>query len=79
MPFMSELSLEEAKAKKKRLESLRKAYIVNKERNNYPEWYFQDGLRDFNEHIDLLNEYILNEALKLKQEKTHEERKRTED
>ena len=79
MPFLTEMGLQEVKDKKRELERKRKIYILNKEKNNYPEWYYESGLRDFNEQIDMLNEFLINYALRCKQEELNEKPKGSQD
>ena len=70
-------TLIDLKRKKIKYERERKQWIITKEQR--PEYAFESVLKMYNRIINTLNERIINEALKLKQEELNEKPKGSQD
>lgn len=70
-------TLIDLKRKKIKYERERKKWIITKEQR--PEYAFESVLKMYNRIINTLNERIINEALKLKQEELNEKPKGSQD
>ena len=70
-------TLIDLKRKKIKYERERKQWIITKEQR--PEYAFESVLKMYNRIINSLNERIINEALKLKQEELNEKPKGSQD